>query len=94
MNIETLTAREREVIDLTLNGLNLREIGEKLFISPKTAMTHRRRALDKLGLDATCQLASWYMAKLVSDWNSLDDLSVILPAYCLTAPALEHLEGE
>ena len=37
-----LTARELDILDCLANGLNNREIGEKLFISPSTVKTHVR----------------------------------------------------
>jgi len=45
-----LTDREQEVLDLIADGLNNREIGEKLFISEKTVKTHVSNILGKLGL--------------------------------------------
>ena len=37
-------------------GFSSREIGDKLFISPKTAETHRQRAMEKLGLERRSDL--------------------------------------
>ena len=48
---EGLTDREEEVIRFTAFGYNSREIGEKLFISPKTVDTYRQRAFEKLGIE-------------------------------------------
>jgi two-component system response regulator NreC len=45
-----LSAREQEVLALTAEGFSSREIGQKLFISPKTVDTYRARIMDKLGL--------------------------------------------
>lgn len=47
---ESLSEREQEVLRLTAMGYTSREIGEKLFISSKTADTYRQRAMEKLGL--------------------------------------------
>ena len=45
----TLTARELEVLGLVAAGHTNREIGERLFISEKTASVHVTHAMDKLG---------------------------------------------
>ena len=47
---EKLTERERDVLRLTAQGFSAPEIGEKLFISPKTVDTYKQRIEDKLGL--------------------------------------------
>jgi DNA-binding NarL/FixJ family response regulator len=45
----TLTAREREIIDLLADGLKGDEIAERLVLSPETVQTHVRNAMRKLG---------------------------------------------
>ena len=47
---EKLTARERDVLRLVAEGYSAPEIGEKLFISPKTVDTYKQRVNEKLGL--------------------------------------------
>jgi DNA-binding NarL/FixJ family response regulator len=54
--VNVLSAREREVLALTAEGFSSREIGEKLFISPKTVDTYRSRIMDKLGLSHRSEL--------------------------------------
>jgi DNA-binding NarL/FixJ family response regulator len=46
----TLTAREREVLQLTAEGQSGTEIAERLFISPRTVESHRANLMRKLGL--------------------------------------------
>lgn len=45
-----LTPREREVLRLAAQGLSSQEVGERLFISARTAETHRSNLMKKLGL--------------------------------------------
>ncbi len=47
---EKLTERERNVLKLVAEGFSAPEIGEKLFISPKTVDTYKQRINEKLGL--------------------------------------------
>ena len=54
--LEKLTERERDVLGLTAEGFTSREIGEKLFISPKTVDTYRSRIMEKLKLNHRSEL--------------------------------------
>ncbi len=47
---EKLTERERDVLRYVASGFSAPEIGEKLFISPKTVDTYKQRINEKLGL--------------------------------------------
>jgi DNA-binding NarL/FixJ family response regulator len=47
---EALTERERNVLVLVAGGYSASEIGEQLFISPKTVETYKQRISEKLGL--------------------------------------------
>ncbi|HYD54379.1 MAG TPA: response regulator transcription factor [Gemmatimonadaceae bacterium] len=47
---DKLTDRERDVMRLVAEGYTAPEIGEKLFISPKTVDTYKQRINEKLGL--------------------------------------------
>lgn len=51
-----LSDREREVLRHVAKGLSYREIGEALFISPKTVENHTRNILDKLHLSKKQEL--------------------------------------
>jgi len=46
----TLTSREREVLQLSAEGLTGAEISGRLFISPRTVEIHRANLMRKLGL--------------------------------------------
>lgn len=54
--LSTLSPREREVLQLAAEGFGNPEIAEKLFISPRTAETHRANLMRKLGLQTTTDL--------------------------------------
>jgi DNA-binding NarL/FixJ family response regulator len=47
---DTLTTREREVLQLTAEGLSGNAIAERLFISPRTVESHRANLMRKLGM--------------------------------------------
>jgi DNA-binding NarL/FixJ family response regulator len=62
-NYDALTAREQEVMVLLAEGLNVNQVAEKLFISPKTVENHRSSIMRKLGLHKTIDLVR-YAARL------------------------------
>jgi len=47
--VDSLTARERQVLRLYSQGLGVREVGARLGISPNTARKHRDNAVRRLG---------------------------------------------
>lgn len=47
---EKLTQREQDVLRLVAQGFSAPEIGERLYISPKTVDTYKQRIHEKLGL--------------------------------------------
>jgi len=53
---EKLSPRERDVLDLFMEGLNNKRIGNRLFISPKTVEVHKRNIKEKLGFDDYAQM--------------------------------------
>lgn len=53
---DSLTNREREVLKLTAEGCTNNEIAERLFISPRTAETHRANLMKKLSLSNHTEL--------------------------------------
>ncbi len=61
-----LTAREREVLRLLVEGLDQREIAERLMLSPKTISTHTGHVFRKLGVHSRTQaVSSAYQHNLV-----------------------------
>ncbi len=61
--IATLSPREREVLQLSVEGYGNPEIAEKLFISPRTAETHRTNLMRKLGLQSQTDLVRFAIRK-------------------------------
>lgn len=53
-----LTAREREILALVATGLTNRQIGERLFITQKTASHHVSNVLAKLGVRGRAEAAA------------------------------------
>jgi non-specific serine/threonine protein kinase len=54
-----ITPRELEVLRLLRAGLTNREIGARLFISPRTAQTHVQHVYAKLGVDSRAAAAAY-----------------------------------
>jgi DNA-binding NarL/FixJ family response regulator len=54
--LAALSPREREVLRLTAEGYDSREIGDRLYLSPKTIETYRQRGMEKLGLQHRADL--------------------------------------
>ncbi|WP_248148868.1 helix-turn-helix transcriptional regulator [Microbacterium aoyamense] len=60
--IAGLTPRERQVLELVAEGLTNPQIGERLFISPKTASVHVSAILGKIGAANRAEAAALYAA--------------------------------
>jgi DNA-binding NarL/FixJ family response regulator len=54
--LDSITAREREIVALVAQALSNDEIAERLFLSPATVKTHVNRAMTKLGVRDRAQL--------------------------------------
>jgi two-component system, LuxR family, response regulator FixJ len=59
--LATLSEREREVLQLILDGQPTREISKALYISVKTVEFHRARIREKLGVTTQAQLFSLFI---------------------------------
>jgi DNA-binding CsgD family transcriptional regulator len=57
-NDDTLTDRERQVLSLVADGLTNKQIGERLFISAKTASVHVSAIMRKLGAASRTEAAA------------------------------------
>ena len=58
-DLDLLSEREREVLVMTALGYSSREIGELLFISPKSVDTYRQRLMEKLHLENRADLVQY-----------------------------------
>ncbi len=54
-----LTAREFQIMELVVEGLNSTEISERLNLSPKTVENHRYSLMNKLGLKNPVELVNY-----------------------------------
>jgi DNA-binding NarL/FixJ family response regulator len=54
--LNDLTAQQRQIVRLAASGLTNREIGEQLFLSPRTIGSHLYQAYPKLGISRRHQL--------------------------------------
>lgn len=61
--IEPLSQREREILKLIAEGKSSKEIGELLFISPRTVERHRANMMTKLKLRKTADLVRYAFSK-------------------------------
>jgi RNA polymerase sigma factor (sigma-70 family) len=54
--LDTLTPREREVLDLVATGLLNKQIGDRLGVAEKTIKVHRGRAMQKMAAGSVADL--------------------------------------
>ena len=66
-----LTAREAEVLNLVRRGLTNAQIGERLYISPKTAEHHVSSVLGKLGVRSRAEAAALSIMAGIGGGNGL-----------------------
>ncbi len=57
--LQKLSEREKEIVNLLSEGLSFKEIGDRLFISPRTVENHKTNILEKLGLKNTIELVKY-----------------------------------
>jgi DNA-binding NarL/FixJ family response regulator len=60
---ETLTTREREILQLCAEGYSSTEMAARLGISPRTADTHRANLMRKLGLQGQTDLVRYALRR-------------------------------
>jgi DNA-binding NarL/FixJ family response regulator len=64
---ETLSDRELAILKLIARGLSLKDIAERLHISPKTVTTYRARILEKTGLASNAELTRYMLENNLLD---------------------------
>ncbi|MEB6380868.1 response regulator transcription factor [Leclercia adecarboxylata] len=64
---ETLSLREHEVLRYICRGLSLTDIARRMHLSIKTVSAHKLRAMEKLGVNNTCQLYSLLVSTRMFD---------------------------
>ena len=72
-DLDLLTPREREVLQLLAEGLSNQEIAEQLSISVKTVETHRSNMMNKLGVSNKTELVKYALRK---GWASLENPTI------------------
>ena len=55
-HLESLTPREREVLDLMTQGKQNKTIGQDLGVSPRTVEIHRARVMEKMNVQSVAEL--------------------------------------
>jgi len=63
LEIDVLTDREREVLQLLAEGQSTKQIAIKLHVSAKTIETHRRQIMNKLDLHTVAELTKYAVRK-------------------------------
>lgn len=58
-DLDQLSKREQQVLELVAEGLTTPEIGKRLDISPKTVSRHRERIMNKLNLHSATELVKF-----------------------------------
>jgi RNA polymerase sigma factor (sigma-70 family) len=61
--LETLTPREREVLDLMVKGKQNKAVAQDLGVSPRTVEIHRARVMEKMAVQSVAELVHMMMAK-------------------------------
>jgi len=59
VDLDILSQRERQVLELVGEGLNNHDIGKKLGLSPKTIARHRERIMKKLNMHSRTELVKF-----------------------------------
>lgn len=64
LQLDRISGREREVLELVADGLSSKEIARQLDLSPRTIEVHRANLFSKLGVDSLADLIRFYLKAL------------------------------
>ncbi len=68
---DTLSEREKEIVELVALGKTNKEISDKLFISPHTVITHRKNITAKLGIKTIAGLTVYAILNGIIDTDNV-----------------------
>lgn len=57
--LESLTSRQREVLQLLAEGKTMKEVAAELDVTPRTVAFHKYRMMDELGIRTTAELIQY-----------------------------------
>ena len=80
VGLEVLTAREREVLQLTAEGASNHAVAESLKISVKTVEAHKAHIMSKLKVKNRTELIRYALRKHIVNLETIDDAEKALAA--------------
>jgi len=75
--LNRISGREREVLELVADGLSSKEIARQLDLSPRTIEVHRANLFSKLGVDSLADLIRFYLKALEATGKKRPDESFL-----------------
>lgn len=88
-----ITRREQDIIEYLSHGMTEKEIGEKLFISPKTVNNHLDNIRKKIGVSKNIEIVAFHIATLRGkkfDLNLLREYGISVFILCLNVCMLNE----
>lgn len=77
LQLDRISGREREVLELVADGLSSKEIARQLDLSPRTIEVHRANLFSKLGVDSLADLIRFYLKALEATGKKRNDESFL-----------------
>ncbi len=68
---QNLTAREKDVLLLLLQGLSNKEVADRLIISTHTVIAHRKNIIEKTGIRSLSGLAVYALLNNIADMDQI-----------------------